>query len=99
MTQEHVLAEEEQMTAAQTKQHEDEKHTGIRTEKKKEGSKTNKQERKKKVVLKASTLLKKKLHLFRQSRAGDLATRSAIFFLLVHSGIKSQYCRCPAPPP
>ena len=33
MTQEHVLAEEEQMTAARTKQHEEEKHTGIRTEK------------------------------------------------------------------
>ena len=29
MTQEHVLAEEEQMTAARTKQHLDEKHTGI----------------------------------------------------------------------
>ena len=41
MTQEHVLAEEEQMTAARTKQHEEEKHTGVRAagKRRKEGSK------------------------------------------------------------
>ena len=33
LQEEHVLAEEEPMTAARTKQHEDENHTGIRTKK------------------------------------------------------------------
>ena len=37
MTREHVLAGE-QMTAAQAKLHEEEKHTGIRKEKRKVGS-------------------------------------------------------------
>lgn len=35
MTQEHVLGEEEQMTAARAKQHEEGKHAGIWAEKKK----------------------------------------------------------------
>ena len=44
MTQElHVLSDEDQMTAARTKQYEEEKHTGIRTERNK---KTRKQGRK-----------------------------------------------------
>ena len=46
MTQElHVLSDEDQMTAARTKQYEEEKHTGIRTERNK---KTRKQGRKRK---------------------------------------------------
>ena len=46
MLQEHVLAEEEQMTAARTKQHEEDKHTGIRTDEKKKRSKQGKKGRK-----------------------------------------------------
>ena len=33
MTHEHVLAEEDQMTGARTKQHNEEKHTDIKAEK------------------------------------------------------------------
>ena len=44
MTQEHTLAEEEQMTAARTKQHEEEKHTGIMTEKTKKRRKQDKKQ-------------------------------------------------------
>ena len=45
----HVLAQEEQRTAARTKQHEEERHTGIRTEKKRLREKG----KNKKIVLKA----------------------------------------------
>ena len=42
MTQEHVLAEEEQMTAARAKQREEGKHAGIWAEKKKKKTKQGK---------------------------------------------------------
>ena len=42
---EHVLAEEKRVSAARTKQHEEEKHTGIKTDKnmQKKGNKEKKQ--------------------------------------------------------
>ena len=42
--EEHVLAEEEQVTAAPTKQHEEEKHVGIRAEKMKKIRKRDKKQ-------------------------------------------------------
>ena len=73
----HTLAEEGQMTAARTKQHQREKHTGVSTDKNRKRRKpwATKQESRTLGVEnnKASCLL--------QSRAGALATRFSILFL------------------
>ena len=74
--QEQVLAKEEQMAAARTKQHEEEKHTGIRTEKiikKRTQGKKNK-----KIVHKALTVT---LSSLLQRRARNLGARPAIILV------------------
>ena len=93
---EHVLAEEERMTAARPKQREGEKLTGVRTEKKKKKSKQGKKNKKPESRTqgvdnnKASRLCCK----------AEPGTRSAIFLLtLVTSGSKCEYCAVEPPLP
>ena len=93
MTQEHVLAEEEQMTAAQAKQHED-KHTGIPRKDKirKIGSKAKKRVE---IALKASIVTK--LPVSTTKPTGDLVIRSAISFLLSSTAVSSASTAAVAP--
>ena len=91
MLQEHVLAEEEQMTAARTKQHEEDKHTGIRTDEKKKRSKQGKKAGKS--VLKASIVTNLSVSAAKPGR-GPCGTICYLLPTLVDIGIKCQYCRC-----
>ena len=96
-TKEHVIAEQEQMTAARTKQYEEAKHTGIRTEKKK--TTRNQGKENKKIVFKASMSIVTKLPVSatKPSR-GPCHTICHLLPTLVDSDVKCQYCRCRTTP-
>ena len=90
--EEPVLADEEPMTAAWTNQHDEEKHTGIRDRKKrrKQAKQARKSYSRRRWNQSFPSLL--------QSRVGDLATRSAIFFILSSTAVSSVSTAAVAPP-
>ena len=82
------------MTAAQTKQHEEEEHTRLCKEKiRKVGSKAKSM----KIVLKAS-MVKLPVSATKPT-GGPCHTSCHLLPALVDSGIKCHYCHCRAPPP